>query len=43
MEGLLFPIVMLAVGLVGGGICLLVLRHQEPERTSIFTLRTGWC
>lgn len=29
MEGLLFPIIMLAVTLVGGGIFLLVLKHQK--------------
>lgn len=31
MEGLLFPIIMLAVTLVGGGIFLLVLKHQKPK------------
>ena len=32
MEGLLFPIIMLAVTLLGGGIFLLVLKHQKPKR-----------
>ena len=31
MEGLLFPIIMLAVTLVGGGIFLLALKHQKPK------------
>lgn len=34
MEGLLFPIVMLTVTLVGGGIFLLVLKHQKPKHQS---------
>lgn len=31
MEGLLFPIIMLAVTLVGGGIFLLMMKHQKPK------------
>lgn len=31
MEGLLFPIIMLAITLLGGGIFLLVLKHQKPK------------
>lgn len=31
MEGLLFPIIMLAVTLFGGGIFLLVLKNQKPK------------
>ena len=34
MEGLLFPIIMLTVTLVGGGIFLLVLKHQKPKHQS---------
>lgn len=32
MEGLLFPIIMLAVTLLGGGIFLLVMKQQKPKR-----------
>lgn len=34
MEGLLFPIIMLAVTLVGGGIFLFVIKHQTPKHHS---------
>jgi len=32
MEGLLFPIIMLTVTLVGGGIFLFVLKHGKPKK-----------
>lgn len=35
MEGLLFPIIMLAVTLLGGGIFLLVVKHQKPKGQNI--------
>ena len=31
MEGLLFPIIMLSVTLLGGGIFLFVMKHQKPK------------
>ena len=34
MEGLIFPIIMLTVTLVGGGILLLVLKNSKPKRTT---------
>lgn len=34
MEGLLFPIIMLTVTLVGGGLLLLVLKNAKPKRST---------
>lgn len=34
MEGLIFPIIMLAVTLVGGGILLLVLKNSKPKHST---------
>ena len=31
MEGLIFPIIMLAVTLLGGGLLLIVLKHSKPK------------
>lgn len=31
MEGLIFPIIMLAVTLVGGGLLLVILKHSRPK------------
>lgn len=42
MEGLLFPIIMLAVTLLGGGIFLLVLKNQSPGKT-VSGERTAIC
>ncbi|MEG2381599.1 MAG: hypothetical protein RSB38_07890 [Oscillospiraceae bacterium] len=34
MQGLLFPIIMLTVTLVGGGLLLLVLKNAKPKHTT---------
>lgn len=34
MQGLLFPIIMLTVTLVGGGLLLLVLKHSKPKHSA---------